>query len=413
VGLGTGGFEIVDNASSDVYYDPYDEAIHIDPYPVFQRLRDEDPLYYNDRYDFYAVSRFDDVERGLVDRSTFVSCRGDQLEMIQAVTRGDVELPPGTLILEDPPTHGIHRALLSRLFTPRQINGLEPKVREFCARHLDEIRDIGKLDFVADLGLELPMRVISMLLGIPESDQEAVRDHYEETMRSEPGEMPETDATALAGEMFADYVDWRYAHPSDDVMTQLITTEFEDEHGVRRTLTREEVLTYVTVLAGAGNETTNRLFGWMGKLLGEHPDARRELVHDRTLVRGAIEEILRYEPISQMIARYVSSDAEFHGEKVPEGSALVMLTGSANRDERVFPNADRFDIHRPIAHHLGFGYGAHFCLGASLARLEARVGLEEVLNRFPDWEVDYDNTVFRVISNSARGWDAMPVVVTS
>jgi cytochrome P450 len=149
----------------------------------------------------------------------------------------------------------------------------------------------------------------------------------------------------------------------------------------------------------------------MGKLLGEHPDQRRELVHDRSLVRGAIEEILRYEPIAQIVARYVASDAEFHGEKVPEGSVLLMLTGSANRDERQFPNADRFDIHRSIGHHLGFGYGAHFCLGASLARLEARVGLEEVLNRFPDWEVDYDNTEFRVISNSARGWEAMPVLL--
>jgi cytochrome P450 len=331
--------------------------------------------------------------------------------LIQAVNRGEVELPPGTLIMEDPPSHAIHRALLSRLFTPRQINSLEPKVREFCARHLDQCREAGRLDFVADLGLELPMRVISMLLGIPESDQEAVRDHYEETMRSEPGEVPSTDGSTLAGEMFAEYVDWRYAHPAEDVMTQLITTEFEDEHGERRTLTRGEVLTYITVLAGAGNETTNRLFGWMGKLLGEHPDARRDVVRDRSLVRGAIEEILRYEPIAQMIARYVSSDAEFHGEKLPEGSVVVMLTGSANRDEREFEHADQFDIHRRIAHHLGFGYGSHFCLGASLARLEARVGLEEVLNRFPDWEVDYDNTRFRLISNSARGWEAMPVVL--
>jgi cytochrome P450 len=321
-------------------------------------------------------------------------------------------IPPGTLIMEDQPVHGIYRAMLSRLFTPRQISTLEPKVREFCGRRLDEVREAGRFDFVVDLGLELPMRVISMLLGIPEQDQEAVRDHFEETMRTKPGEAPEVDDGSLAGEMFADYVDWRYEHPSDDVMTQLITAEFEDEHGEVRTLTRSEVLTYLTVLAGAGNETTNRLFGWMGKLLGEHADARRAVVQDRSLVRNAIEEIIRLEGVAQILARYVGRDVEFYGETIAEGSAILFLTGSANRDERTFPDPDRFDVHRTIGHHLGFGYGAHFCLGASLARLEARVGLEEVLERFPDWDVDEEHAVFRVISNSARGWDAMPVVVT-
>jgi cytochrome P450 len=396
---------------TDVYYDPYDAAIHLDPYPVFRRLRDEAPLYYNEPYDFYALSRFADCERAATDRGTFLSSKGVLLETIQAVRRGEYVVPPGTLIMEDPPVHGIYRSMLSRLFTPKQISGLEPKVREFCGRRLDEVREAGRFDFVADLGLELPMRVISMLLGIPEQDQEAVRDHFETSMRSEPGQAPEV-RDSFGGEMFADYVDWRYEHPSDDVMTQLITAEFEDEHGESRTLTRSEILTYLTVLAGAGNETTNRLFGWIGKLLGEHPDARHEVAKDRSLVNNTIEEIIRIEGVAQILARSVGRDVELYGERVPEGSAILLLTGSANRDERVFPDPDRFDIHRRIGHHLGFGYGAHFCLGASLARLEARVGLEEVLDRFPDWEVDEDNTVFRIISNSARGWDAMPVVIT-
>jgi cytochrome P450 len=300
--------------------------------------------------------------------------------------------------------------MLSRLFTPKQISGLESKVREFCGRRLDEVGETGRFDFVADLGLELPMRVISMLLGIPEQDQEAVRDHFEATMRSEPGEAPAVDNSSLGGEMFADYVDWRYEHPSDDVMTQLITAEFQDEHGEVRTLTRGEVLTYLTVLAGAGNETTNRLFGWIGKLLGEHADARREVVKDRSLVRNAIEEVIRLEGVAQIIARYSGRDVDFYGETIPEGNAVLFLSGAANRDERMFADPDRFDIHRTIGHHLGFGYGAHFCLGASLARLEARVGLEEVLNRFPDWEVDLDGCVRGTLSG-IRGWDNIPVSV--
>lgn len=391
-----------------VYYDPYDAETWSDPYPVFRRLRDEAPLYFNERYEFYAVSRFADVERGLVDRETFLSSRGDILEMIKAAISGDLEIPPGTLIFEEPPTHTIHRALLSRLFTPKQMSRLESKVRDFCKRRLDLFVGAETFNFVSDLGMQIPMRVISMLLGIPESEQEAIRDHFEQTMRSEPGKPMEVNNT-LEGSLFADYVDWRYDHPSDDLMTLLLTAEFEDERGTVRRLMRDEVLTFVTVLAGAGNETTNRLFGWMGKLLGENPDVRHELVENRSLIPNTIEEILRYEPISQIVGRYVGRDVELHGQTVKEGSVMLFLLGSANRDERMFLDSDRFDIHRKIGRHLGFGCGPHFCLGASLARLEGRVGLDEVLNRFPDWEVDSNKTVFRMLSVSGRGWDSMPV----
>ena len=213
----------------------------------------------------------------------------------------------------------------------------------------------------------------------------------------------------MAGmEVFSDYVDWRTEHPSDDLMTQLINTEFEDQHGRPRTLNRIEVLIYVMLLAGAGNETTTRLIGWTGKLLSEHPDQRRELAADRSLVPQAIEEILRYEAPSPVQARTVNADVEYYGQTVREGSVMVLLNGSGNRDDRHFPDGDRFDIHRTIDHHLSFGYGLHFCLGAALARLEGRVALDEVLQRWTDWDVDWDNAK-QAHTPNVRGWDRLPV----
>jgi cytochrome P450 len=392
--------------TDSVYYDPYDVEIDADPYPVFRRLREETPLYYNEQYDFYALSRYDDVERGLVDRETNISGRGGILELIKA----GIEMPPGILIFEDPPTHTIHRALLSRVFTPRQVNGLEPKIREFCVESLDRLEGADRFDFVADLGAQMPMRVIGMLLGIPEEDQEAVRDRADADLRTKPGEPQKVSADFVDGEMFADYIDWRAEHPSDDVMTQLLQAEFEDETGTTRRLTRAEILTYVTVVAGAGNETTTRLIGWAGKVLAEHPDQRRELVDDPSLIPNAVDELLRYEPPAPHVGRYVAREVELHGERVPEGSAMLFLVGSANRDDRRFPDGDRFDIHREIGQHLAFGYGAHYCLGAALARLEGRIALEELLKRIPEWEVDFEGA--RLASTSTvRGWETLPVVV--
>jgi cytochrome P450 len=192
-------------------------------------------------------------------------------------------------------------------------------------------------------------------------------------------------------------------------MTELLNAEFEDETGAVRRLTRGEILNYVSLLAGAGNETTTRLIGWTGKLLGEHPDQRREIANDPSLVPQAIEEILRYEAPSPIQARLVAHEVSHHGETIPEGSVIALLNGSANRDERHFPDGDRFDIHRLAGHHLAFGYGLHFCLGAALARLEGRVALQEVLARWPDWEVDYEQAV-QARTSTVRGWEKLPVV---
>lgn len=391
-----------------VYYDPFDFEIDTDPYPVWKQLRDEHPLYYNDKYDFFALSRFDDVERGLVDWRTYSSAKGTVLELIKS----GMEIPPGSIIFEDPPGHDMHRSILSRVFTPKKMAAIEPKVREFCARTLDPLVGSGGFDFIADLGAQMPMRTIGMLLGIPESDQEAIRDRIDEGLRLADGTMPDTVdrySSVDQAQTFEEYIDWRASHPSDDLMTELLQAEFEDDTGTRRTLTKVETLNFVNLLAGAGNETTTRLIGWTGKVLADHPDQRRQLVEDRSMVPKAIEEILRFEAPSPVQARYVMTDVEHHGRVVPAGSTMLMLNGSANRDERKFADGDTFDIHRPIDHHLSFGYGLHFCLGAALARLEGRVALDEVLQRFPEWEVDWGNAK-QARTSTVRGWEHLPVV---
>jgi len=399
----------VTDAGSDPYYDPYDWGIDADPYPVFKRLRDDAPLYYNEKYDFYAVSRFDDVEKASVNWRTFISGKGSVLELI----RSGIEMPPGSILFEDPPAHDVHRGLLARIFTPRRMAAIEPNVREFCARSLDPLVGSGGFDFVKDLGALMPMRTIGMLLGIPESDQQALRDKIEEGFKTEDGVVPDRsgdgDTYGLSfGQELGEYIDWREQHPSDDLMSALLQAEFEDETGTERHLTRDEVLNYVGLLNAAGNETTTNLISWTGKVLAEHPDQLAEIAQDPSLIPNAIEELLRYEAPSPIQARYCTADSEWHGKVVPEGSVLCLLTASANRDERHFPDGDLFDIHRKIDHHVTFGYGIHFCLGANLARLEGRVALEEVLRRWKSWEVDWDHAE-QNHTTTVRGWSRLPV----
>jgi cytochrome P450 len=396
------------SAANDVYFDPYDVGINADPYPTFRRLREEAPLYYNEQHDFYTLSRYEDVNKALVDHGLFSSARGVILELIKA----NIPIPSGVLIMEDPPVHDIHRKLLSRMFTPRKIAQLEDKIRGYCAQSLDPVIGTGTFDFVKDLGAQMPMKTISALIGIPETDQEAVRDHVTGQMRTEAGKpMKAAEQGLVSGDIFADYIDWRVDHPSDDIMTDLLNVEFVDETGTTRKLTRDELLIYLNVVAGAGNDTTTRLIGWAGKVLAEHPDQRRQLAEDPTLIPKAVEELVRFEPPAPHVARYVTRDVEYHGSTVPEGSVMLMLIGAANRDSRQFaPDGDAFDINREVRPHLGFSVGAHFCLGSALARLEGRVALEEILKRFPEWEVDSANAVLGTTS-TIRGWDSLPTFV--
>jgi len=394
-------------SATDLYYDPYDVAIDADPYPTYARLRDEAPLYYNERRDFWGLSRFADVEHALKDTKRLSSAKGDILEVVKA----DPVMPPGVFINEDPPFHTVHRGLVSRVFTPKKMNALEAKVRAFCAACLDPLIGEDRFDFVVDLGAEMPMRTICMLVGIPDADQPTVRAQAQRNLRNKPGEpLPVKKDHYFDTDQFVEYVAWREQHLSDDLTTELLTIEFEDVSGTVRRLTKAEILTFLTVIAGAGVETTGRLFGWMGKVLAEHPDQRREIVMDRSLIPNAIDELLRFEPPGPHVARYVAADVEYHGTTVPAGSAMLLMVAAANRDERRFEEPDRFDIHRNIGQHLTFGYGAHYCLGAALARLEGRIALDEVLNRFPEWEIDLEHAR-RAPTSTVRGWDSMPAII--
>ena len=390
----------------ELYYDPYDPDIDDNPYPVWKRMREEAPLYYNEKYNFYALSRYEDVARELPNWQTYRSGRGTTADILF----NNIEVPPGILLFEDPPLHDLHRRLLSRVFTPRRMLAVESLVREFCSGELDPLIGSGGFDFIADLGAMMPMRTIGYLLGIPEDHQASIRDRnsaFNDTAkRREPGEVSQKifEETIL---MFAEFIEWRADHPSDDLMTELLAAEIDEPDGTRRPLSRTEVLSYTAMIAGAGNETTTRLIGFMGQLLSDHPDQRRELADDPSLIPGAVEETLRYEPPSPVQARYVAHDAEHYGRVVPEGSFMLLLNASANRDEHQFPDPDRFDIHRRGSH-LSFGQGLHFCLGSALARLEARVAFEEVLKRWSDWEVDYANAE-RAHTASVRGWAHLPV----
>ena len=390
---------------SAVRYDPYDLAIDVDPYPTWARLRDEVPLYRNEELDFFALSRWDDVKPALLDWETFRSGRGTTLDVVSA----KVEIPPGILLWEDPPIHDAHRALLSRVFTPRRMLDLEPLVRGYCATALDVLLDREEFDVIGELGIEVPLRTIGLLFGIPEDIQDQYRKSTDDAITTD-GTAAVFDASSFdtVFAVLGDYVEWRAANPGDDLMTELLNAEVDEPDGSRRRLTRDEVVVYASMVAGAGNETATRLIGFTMQLLAQHPDQRQLLVDDPSLVPDAIEEILRLESPSPVQARYVQRDVEVHGTVVPEGSVMLLLNASANRDGRHWREPDRFDLHRDEGAHLAFGFGLHFCLGAALARLEGRVALEEVLRRWPAWDVDIDRGQMAHTA-SVRGWGYLPV----
>ena len=397
----------VGTQAPDLYWDPFDTEIDTDPYGVWQRMRDEAPVYRNDTYDFWALSRYADVEAAHKDPATFSSAHGTVLELM-----GPGLLPRNMMIFLDPPQHGRLRTLVSRAFTPRRIDGLEPHIRDLCGRLLDRFVDDDGFDFVQDFGAQLPSMVISELLGVPDDQREEVRHAIDDTFHIEPGVGMINDFSLQARDRLGGHlqaiIDDRRANPRDDMITDLVQAEMTEADGTTRRLTDEECSGFVNLLVSAGTETVARLLGWAAVLLDQHPDQRAELAADAGLLANAVEELLRYEAPSPVQGRWTTRETEFHGTTIPAESKVLLLTGSAGRDERKYPEAERFDIHRRFDQHVSLGYGIHFCIGAALARMEGRIALEEALARFPDWQVDHDAAV-RLHTSTVRGWVNVPV----
>jgi cytochrome P450 len=381
----------------DVYWDPFDVDIDTAPYEVWRRLRDDAPVYRNEKHGFWALSRYADVQAAHRDAAGFQSCHGTVLELMTDEPQASAQM-----ISSDPPAHTRLRQLVSRAFTPRRIAQLEDHIRVLCAELLAPWDDGAEIDYVEDFGATLPSMVISELMGVPAADRVWVKDHIDTFFHIEPGVGMVNDVSLTAQIEMHGYVSELVAErtrtPGDDLLSALAQTS----------LTRDEATDFAILLVGAGTETVARLLGWTAVVLDEHPDQRAELAADPTLVPNAVEELLRYEAPSPVQGRWTGRDVELHGTTIPEGAKVLLITGSAGRDERKYPDPDRFDVRRRFDHHVSFGYGVHFCLGASLARMEGRVALQETLRRHPTWEVDRDRAV-RLHTSTVRGWSSVPV----
>jgi len=384
---------------TDLYWDPLDVTIDAEPYEIWRRLRDEAPVYRNERYDFWALSRYADVEAAHRDPAGFVSNHGTVLEMMT-----ERPVPSGLMIFQDPPEHTRLRSLVSRAFTPRRVAGLEAHIRQLCDELLAPWADGADFDFdfVADFGATLPSMVICELLGVPSADRQWVKDKIDVTFHIEPGVGMVNDVSLTARIELDGYLvellRERTESPADDLLSGLTQTD----------LTLRESVDFANLLVSAGTETVARLLGWTAVVLDQNPDERAALVADPELIPNAVEELLRYEAPSPVQGRWTSRAVELHGTEIPTGSKVLLITGAAGRDERHYPDADRFDVRRHFDHHVSFGFGIHFCLGAALARLEGRVAIEEALGRHPAWEVDHDRAA-RLHTSTVRGWSSVPV----
>jgi cytochrome P450 len=387
----------------DVVYNPFDHVTVDNPYPVYRRLRDEAPVYHNPDVGFWALSRYDDVLAAHLDAATFSSAHGVTIE----------DQGPGAfLITKDAPQHTWHRKIVSRVFTPRRVSGLEPFIRRTARDLLDRVSGDGRLDAVAEFALLLPLTVIGELLDLPADYRHEVH-VLSDKLAARTGEpvLPDEAQRAFTElrQLYLQLVTERRRRPGDDVVSLLITTAVEDDEGDSRMMSDDEIADRYLELGFAGHETVTKLLANAIVGLAWYPDQRRELIADRSLLPNAVEELLRWDPPSHYQGRWTTRPVEMHGTTIPADVRVILITGSAGHDERRFADPELLDLHRQVDRHVSFGFGSHLCLGAALARLETRVALDEFLDAFPDYDIG-ESGVVRAYQSNVRGLQHLPVV---
>ena len=391
---------------SAVQYSPYDYEVHENPYPIYARLRAEAPLYHNEHLGFWALSRHADVSMAFRDSARFSNADGVSLDKM--ATGPDAHKTMSFLAM-DPPRHTRMRALVSRGFTPRRVVELEPRIREIAIDYLDRARE-GDYDLIGDFAGRLPMDVISEMMGVPVSDRDEVRRladllvHREEGVEDVPPAGIEAAITLFG--YYADMIAQRRKNPTDDLTSALLVAEIDGDR-----LDDSDIVAFLFLMVVAGNETTTKLLGNALYWAWRNPDQRSLVWSGERSLEEWIEETLRYDTSSQQLARTVLEDVEVAGGVIPKGDRVLLLVGSANRDEMVFDDPDTYRLGRDTQPSVSFGLGRHFCMGASLARLEAKVALEEFHKRFSSYDLREDG-IKRVHSSSVRGFANLPVDLT-
>ncbi|MEZ5168841.1 MAG: cytochrome P450 [Acidimicrobiales bacterium] len=392
----------------DLVFNPFGFSHHDDPYETYRRMRDEAPVYRNDDLSFWAWSRFDDVQEGFRDTDLLSSAGGIALENRRPIGRS---VGFDQMIEYDPPAHTVLRKLVSRVFTVRTVARMEDEIRAIFTGYLDRVIGSGEAEVVNDLTSPFPMDVISAVLGVPEADREHLRLSSDKIMVRHDGvvEIPPEAAEGMFGllEYFVDDLPKRKAGHGEGLINDLVGCEVDG-----RSLTDEELLGFCVLFVIAGHETTTKMVANAIELLSRHPDQKAAVAADLDLVPGVVEEVLRFHNSTQYMHRTLTRDHELHGVSMAAGDSVLLVIGAANHDDREFgPTAEEFDILRRPERHLAFGYGAHFCLGAALARMEGKVAIEEIFRRIPDFEVDHDAKV-RFHSSNVTGWRSLPITFT-
>jgi cytochrome P450 len=395
-----------------VEFDPFSDTYFDDPYEVYRRLREEAPVFHSERYGFWALSRYDDVAAAHKDWRTFSSTHGVD---VHTLSRPPEEIASfRSIIMMDPPDHDRLRALVSRVFTPRAVQALEPMVREVIDGFADGIGDATSFDGVADLSAPFPVEIISRILGVPAADRQQIRLWLDESLTREPGNPSPTpegiEANRASGAYFYALAGEKRRNPGDDMLSRLTQVEVERDDGSMTALDDGEIAGFASLLGGAGAETVTKLVGNAFVLFARNPEQWQKVVDDPAAIPWAVEEILRYLPPSQYQGRFSLLDSEWRGEVLPAGAPVLLLTGAATRDPSAYPDPDRFDISRKPGQALGFGLGIHSCLGAALARMESRIAIEAMVRRWPRFSVDEGN-LRRVHMSNVAGYSSVPVQV--